>query len=306
MYDITIIGGGAAGMSAALYAGRGGAKTLILEKLGYGGQAARTAEIENYPGFAEKLSGEELSGKMEEHARKFGAEFIKENVREIINPEADTKLIKTRRSSYQTKTIIFATGAEPKKLGVPGEEKYAGMGVSYCATCDGAFFRGKDVIVVGGGNTAFADALYLSALCENVFVLNRSERFRAAKTIVERAEQKENITIYKNMIVTKFEGQNTLEEAYVKNVATGEEGFIKASGAIIAVGIVPYSELAEKCGIALCPDKFIKTDEFMATNIPGIYAAGDVRTSPLRQIVTAAADGAVAATSAINYINGRK
>lgn len=302
MYDIIIIGGGAAGMSAAIYAMRGGMKTLVLEKLACGGQASRTYEIDNYPGISDNPTGPELMDKFEEHAKKFGVEIRKEAVREIIDPNGDIKVVKTRKNEYETKTIILATGASPKKLGVPGEDELAGAGVSYCATCDGAFFKGLDTVVIGGGNTAFEDALYLAGFCEHVYIMNRSKKFRASQVLVDKAKANPKITIYTDMVSESFEGSGRLEKVIAKNTATGERGFISASGVIIAIGITPENTLAQSCGVALCERGFIKTDLYLATNIKGIFAAGDCRVSPLRQVITAAADGAVAATSAINYI----
>ena len=305
MYDIIIIGGGAAGMSAAIYAMRGGMKTLILEKLSCGGQAARTYEVDNYPGFFDAPTGPKLMEAFEEHVKKFGAEIKSEAVREIIDPEGDIKTVRTRRNTYETKTVIIATGANPKKLGVPGEAELAGAGVSYCATCDGAFFKGLDTVVIGGGNTAIEDALYLAGFCEHVFIMNRSKRFRASKALMDKAYANPKITVYTDMIAESFEGNGKLERILAKNTATGEKGFINASGVIVAIGIEPDNALAKSCGVELCERGFIKTDMYLATNIKGIYGAGDCRVSPLRQIVTAAADGAVAATSAINYILAR-
>ena len=305
MYDVIIIGGGAAGMSAAVYAMRGGMKTLILEKLACGGQAARTYEIDNYPGFADNPTGPELMEAFGEHVKKFGAEIKSEAVRDIIDPAGEIKTVKTRRGEYQTKTIILATGANPKKLGVPGEMELGGAGVSYCATCDGAFFKGLDTVVIGGGNTAIEDALYLAGFCSHVFIMNRSKRFRASKTLMDKAYANPKITVYTDMIAEAFEGTAKLERILAKNTATGEQGFINASGVIVAIGIEPDNTIAKKCGVELCERGFIKTDMYLATNIPGIYGAGDCRVSPLRQVVTAAADGAVAAKSAINYIISR-
>lgn len=302
MYDIVIIGGGAAGMSAAIYAMCGGMKTLVLEKLACGGQAAKTHEVDNYPGFYENPAGPELMDAFLAHAKKYGTEIKSEAVREIINPDGDVKVVKTRKGEYETRAIIIATGATPKKLGVPGEEELAGAGVSYCATCDGAFFSGKDVIVIGGGNTAIEDALYLSSFCEHVFIMNRSKRFRASKILVDKAMEKQNITIYTDMVSESFEGDGKLEKVIAKNVQTGERGFINAAGVIIAIGIEPDNKVAAMCGVELCERGFVKTDMYLATNVKGIYAAGDCRVSPLRQVVTAAADGAIAATSAINYL----
>lgn len=302
MYDIIIIGGGAAGMSAAIYAMRGGMKTLVLEKLSCGGQAARTYEVDNYPGFADTPTGTALMEAFEKHMNKFGTEVKSEAVRDIINPDGKIKTVKTRRNTYETRSIIIATGANPKKLGVPGELELSGAGVSYCATCDGAFFKGLDTVVIGGGNTAIEDALYLSGFCRHVYIMNRSKRFRASRTLYEKAAENPKITIYTDMIAEAFEGQMKLERVLAKNTATGESGFINTSGVIVAIGIEPDNIIAKKCGVALCERGFVKTDLNLATNVPGIYAAGDCRVSPLRQIVTAAADGAIAATSAINYV----
>lgn len=302
MYDIIIIGGGAAGLSAAIYAMRGGMKTLLLEKISCGGQAANTYEVDNYPGFFNNPSGPELMEAFEKHAQKFGVEIKTEAVREIINPDGEIKTVKTRRGSYDTKTIIIATGASPKKLGTEGEDTLAGAGVSYCATCDGAFFKGEDTVVIGGGNTAFEDALYLARFCEHVFIMNRSKRFRASKTLVEKAKAEPKITIYTNLVAEKFEGDGKLERIIAKNTETGELGYINAAGVIIAIGITPDNAVAKQCGLELCERGFIKTDMYLMTSVDGIFAAGDCRLSPLRQIITAAADGAVAATSAINYV----
>lgn len=298
-YDIIIIGGGAAGMSAAIYAARGGMKTLVLEKLATGGQANLTYEIDNYPGMGDCPSGEELSRRIEEHARKFSAEFKHEAVKSIENASSEVKTVVTRRNSYTTKTIIFATGATPKKLGISGEAELTGSGVSYCATCDGAFFSGKDVAVIGGGNTAFEDALYLAKICRNVYILNRSEKFRASAILVDKVKNTPNITIYTNSITDRFDGNGSLERVYLTK--NGEQGFINVSGAIVAIGVSPFTELAQSIGVETCELGFIKTDAYLATNVPGIYAAGDCRITPLRQVITAAADGAVAAVSAINY-----
>lgn len=303
MYDIIIIGGGAAGMNAALYAGRGGMKTLLIEKLACGGQTVKTYEVDNYLGFADKPSGLELAQAMENHAKKFGAEFTAESVKEIRDADKPIKTIITRRNEYRTKSIIFATGARPKKLGIKGEDEFFGAGVSYCATCDGAFFKGRDVVVIGGGNTACEDALYLANFCDNVYMLNRSKKFRAAATILDRVRANSSITIYTDIVSESFEGTSSLERVIVKNTVTGERGFINAAGAIVAIGIAPESELAKSCGVETCQLGFIKTDMYMKTNIDGIFAAGDVRVTPLRQVITAAADGAVAASSAVNYVN---
>ena len=290
IYDVAIIGGGPAGMSAAIYAARGGMKTLVIEKIAYGGQAIKTYEIDNYPGFANNPTGEELSKAIEEHARKFGATFVSENVKSIENAEYGIKVIHTRRNTYMVKSIIFATGAVPKTLGADGEEQFAGAGVSYCATCDGAFFKDKDVCVVGGGNTAMEDALYLAGFCRKVYVLNRSKKFRAAATMVENVKRNGKITVLTDTVVDKFVGSNMLEGVDIRN----------KSGAIVAIGVKPSSDLAKDCGVECCQHGFVKTDMYLATNITGIFAAGDGRVSPLRQVITAAADGGIAPTSRCN------
>lgn len=303
MYDIVIIGGGPAGMSAAIYAARGGMKTLVIEKIAYGGQAVKTNEIDNYPGFAGKPSGEELSKAIESHARSFDVTFVQENVKSIENAGYDVKIVHTRRNKYMTKAVIFATGAVPKTLGAEGEDILTGAGVSYCATCDGAFFKGKDVCVVGGGNTAIEDAVYLAGFCSKVYVLNRSKLFRASASLMETAKRNGRIEILTDTVVDKFNGTEMLQSVSVHNTQTDEKRILNVAGAIVAIGIVPFSLLARECGVQTCPLGFIKTDMYLATNVKGIFAAGDVRVSPLRQVITAAADGAVAAASAINYVN---
>ena len=300
-YDIIIIGGGAAGMSAAIYAGRGGMKTLLIEKISCGGQMMNTYEVDNYPALSDSPSGEKIAHMMEEHAHKYNVDFTSENVKDIIS--GDVKTVKTRRNEYTAKAIILAMGAVPKKLGIKGEAEFAGLGVSYCATCDGAFFKGLEVAVIGGGNTAFEDALYLSKICSKVYILNRSEKFRAAAILVEKVKNTENIEIYTNTVAEEFTGSEKLEAVSTKNVVSGETSALSVSGVIVAIGVSPSSELAQKCGIKTNEGGFIETDMHLNTNTEGIFAAGDVRNTPLRQVITAAADGAVAAVGAINYIN---
>ncbi len=303
MYDIAIIGGGPAGMSAAIYAARGGMKTIVIEKIAYGGQAVKTHEVDNYPGFFDNPTGTRLAEAFETHARKFDVTFTNENVKSIENAEFGVKIINTRKNKYMVKSIIFATGATPKTLGADGEEQFTGAGVSYCATCDGAFFKDKDVCVIGGGNTAMEDALYLASFCGKVYVINRSKKFRAAATLVDRVKSNGKIQVITDTVVERFGGGNVLESVTLKNTLTNEKSALKVSGAIVAIGIKPSTELAASCGVELCGKGFIKTDMYLASSVKGIFAAGDARVSPLRQVVTAAADGAIAATSAINYVN---
>ncbi len=303
MYDIIIIGAGPAGLSAAIYAQRANMKTLVIEKLSSGGQIMKTNEVDNYPGFYNVPSGNELGEAFLKHAQKFGTTIVSESVKSIENAPYDVKIVHTKHHTYMTKTIIFAMGATPKKLGVDGEIELGGSGVSYCAHCDGAFFKGKDVAVIGGGNTACEDAIYLSKLCNRVYLINRSKKFRAAASILDNVKRQSNITIITDAVCEKFNGQGRLQSIDIKNTITNQKGVLSVSGAIVAIGVTPDSKLASDCGVEVCDYGFIKTDIYMKTNMNGIYAAGDVRTTPLRQIITAASDGAVAATSAAAYVN---
>ncbi len=302
MYDIIIIGGGAAGMSAAVYAGRSGLKTLVIESVSAGGQMNLTYEVDNYPGISDEPAGSDLSFAMKKHAEKSGAGFTTETVKEIENADGAVKTVVTRKNRYDTKTIIFATGANPRKIGAEGEDRFYGMGVSYCATCDGAFFKGQDTAVIGGGNTAFEDALYLSRFCRTVYLVHRRDGFRAEGKMVEAAKSNPKIKFVLDSTVSRIDGDSAVNGITVKNVQNGSEKTIAVSGVFVAIGRNANSELAGKY-VYLDSEGFIVTDRYMRTNVKGIFAAGDVRDTPLRQIITAAADGAVAATSAIHYIN---
>lgn len=303
MYDIIIIGAGAAGMTAGIYASRGALKTLIIEGTSVGGQMNSTYEIDNYPGMVDNPNGVTLSQRMKEHAEKFDIEFSTETVKEILGANDRIKTVKTRKNIYHTKTIIFATGAKPKKGGIVGEDRFYGMGVSYCATCDGAFFKGQDTLVIGGGNTAFEDALYLANFAKSVTIIHRRDTFRAAKTLVQKAQNNKKINIITDSVVTEIKGDTTVSSVIVLNKKTNKSTEMSVNGVFVAIGVIPTSDMAGKY-VETDDRGFIKTNEYLETNISGIYAAGDVRNTPLRQIVTAAADGAIAATSATNYING--
>ncbi len=300
MYDVVIIGGGPAGLSAAIYAARGGMKTAVIEKLAGGGQILRTNEIDNYPGFFNEPSGMELADSLMRHAQKFDIEFKTETVKSIEAADEAVKIIHTRKNTYETRTIIFATGAEPRKLGVPGEDRFAGLGVSYCATCDGAFFRGQPTLVVGGGNTAFEDAVYLAGFCSKVYLVHRSKKFRADAALIRAAKADPKIEIITDTVLKEIRGETTVTEAEI--FSGGESRTIEVSAVFIAVGVVPESTLASTV-VEVTNGGFISTDRNMQTNVRGIYAAGDVRDTPLRQIITAVSDGAVAAVAAMNYIN---
>ncbi len=302
MYDIIIIGGGAAGLSSAIYACRGGMKTLVLEAVTFGGQINYTYDVDNYPGFYNNPKGTELSESFYKHAEKFGAEISTEKVREIIDHDKEIKIVKTRKNEYRTKAVIFATGANPRKLGVEGEDTYSGLGVSYCATCDGAFFKGQTTVVVGAGNTAFEDALYLARFSSKVYIIHRNEKFKASQSLIDKVLRNEKITLITNTVVSAIHGKNVVDSITIKNVLTGKTEQLDTSALFVAIGRIAESELAGKY-VNLTNQGFIVTDREMSTNVRGIFAAGDVRDTPLRQIVTAASDGAIAAVSAINYLN---
>ncbi|MBR4720703.1 MAG: thioredoxin-disulfide reductase [Clostridia bacterium] len=290
-FDVIVIGAGPAGLTAALYLGRANLKTLILDSTGIGGQLNYSYEIDNYPGFFGK--GFELAQKMREQAMKFGGVFSSERVLEIGVFEDGTKFVKTRKNEYRTKSIIIATGASPRPLDVDGEKEFTGRGVSYCATCDGAFFKDKNVAVVGGGNTAFADALYLSKFCHSVFLIHRRDTFRASAFLIDKVKNSK-ILVRTNEVVEKIVGRDMVNSIVLKNTTTSDSTVLDVSALFIAVGRLPNSDLGKGL-LSLDENGYIITDENMRTNIDGIYAVGDIRKTPLRQIITAAADGAVAA-----------
>ncbi|MBQ7793266.1 MAG: FAD-dependent oxidoreductase [Clostridia bacterium] len=301
VYDIAIIGGGAAGLSAAIYAARSGMSVAVFEGTGFGGQVNYTADVDNYLGIP-SVSGQALSEKMHAHAELFAVDFKTEQIREIKDYASPVKKLVTRKNIYEARSVILATGAKPRKLGVSGEDELAGAGVSYCATCDGAFAGGKTAIVVGGGNTAFEDALYLSAICKKVYIINRSENFRAAKTLVDKVRSKQNTEILTSRKIEKIQGSGAVKSVVTSHTVSGRIAVLDADYVFIAIGRIPESGLYEG-KTALAADKSVICNEHMETNVKGLFAAGDVRNTPLRQIITAAADGAVAATAAINYIN---
>ncbi|MEA4971673.1 Thioredoxin reductase [bioreactor metagenome] len=299
-YDVVIIGGGPAGYTAALYASRAGLSVMLLEMLAPGGQMATTSEIDNYPGFDETVAGFDLAMKMKSGAEKAGAlsEFA-EVTKLILN--AEPKIIKTTSEDYEAKTVIIATGAAPRKLGVENENDLLGRGVSYCATCDGMMFRGKDVVVVGGGNTAAEDALYLSKLCKKVYLVHRRDSLRASTSYQTKLEKTKNIELIWNSQIKKLMFENTITGAELHNKVTGKTTTLECSGVFVAVGRMPNTSLV-KNQLELDNEGYIVADETTKTNIPGVFAAGDVRQKPLRQIVTAASDGAVASKFAEEYL----
>ena len=300
MYDMIIIGGGAAGLTAGIYGGRAGLKTLIIEKMFAGGQAATTYEVDNYPGFDETVTGPDLAMKMEAQAKKFGAEIITEDVIDI-NVDSKIKIVKTSRNTYLSKTLILALGANPRELGLDKERKFRGAGVSYCATCDGAFYRDRVAAVVGGGDTAVEDALFLSRFSPKVYLIHRRDQLRAAKVLRDVAFANDKIEFVWDSVVEAIEGEENVEGIKIKNVKTGVSKALKVDGMFVAVGVVPNSDLI-KGKIETTDRGYIVTDANMLTNKPGVYAAGDVRDKILRQVITAAADGAIAAFAAERYI----
>ena len=302
MYDTIIIGGGPAGLSAALYCLRGGLNTLLIEKLFCGGQAATTYEVENYIGFPEPISGPELVMSMEKHVKRFGANIINDDV-VSLELDGEIKKVICSKEQYRAKTVIICTGASPRTLGLPNEDALRGSGVSYCATCDGAFYRQKSVAVVGGGDTALEDALFLANFCKKVYLVHRRDTFRGAKILADKVLSNEKIIPVYNSVA---ENINTNEDGVVdslsiKNVKTGDTQTLDINGVFVAIGTVAANLLFKD--IIKCDDGgYIIADETMKTNIDGVFAAGDIRKKPLRQIITAAADGAVAANSAIEYV----
>ena len=303
MYDVVIIGNGPAGLSAAIYGMRAGLKTLVVSDnpMG-GGQIATTYEVDNYPGLP-KVSGMELGDKFEEHAKALGAEF--QNCRVAsIEDRGNEKVLVTDRGEIVTKTVVIATGADHRKLGIPGEKELTGMGVSYCATCDGAFFRNKEVAVVGGGDVALEDAIFLSRFASKVYLIHRRDAFRGAAVLQEQVKANEKIEIIYDTVVEEVVGSEAVEGLRLKNVKSGAEDQLSVRGVFMAVGTEP--NVASLQGLPDQDDKgYLIAGEDCVTSVPGIYAAGDVRTKQLRQVITAAADGANAITSIEKYLNGQ-
>ncbi len=290
MYDLVIIGSGPAGMAAAIYAKRACLETLVLERTGFGGgQVLNTYEVDNYPGLP-GISGFELAQKMSEHAVKLGAQTVEDDIVELC-AQPDKYIIKGENGSYETKGIVIATGAKHAHLNVPGEEELAGMGVSYCATCDGAFFAGKDVAVVGGGDVAVEDAIFLARSCRKVYLIHRRDELRAAKTLQEALKTYDNVEILWNTTVEEIKGEDMVTTVVIKDKVTGLNQEVDVSGVFIAVGILPNSEWL-KDTLKTDEGGYVVAGEDCKTSLPFVYAVGDVRTKPLRQVVTAVADGA--------------
>ena len=300
MYDMIIVGGGPGGYTAALYAARSGLNTLIIEKLAAGGQMALTGKIDNYPGFPESTDGFTLAQQMKQQAERFGAKTEFAEVKSL-DLKADPKQVITAEGAFYGKTVVIATGADPRPLGVAREKELTGKGIHYCAHCDGMFYRGKTVVVVGGGNTAAADALHLSRIAEKVILVHRRDTLRATKIYHEPLLSAENVEFRWNSTVTELLGDERVSGVKLKNVLTGEETEISCDGVFVSIGRNPATALV-KGQLELDEGGYIVAGESTETGIPGVYAVGDVRTKALRQIVTATADGAMAAHYAQEFV----
>ena len=303
-YDVVIIGSGPAGLSAGIYGKRAGLSTLIVDRSPMcGGQVTSTYEVDNYPGLP-KVTGMELADKFKVHATEQEVEFLVSNITEIED-KGDVKVLHTNKDDIEAKSVIIATGARHRTLGVPGESEHAGMGVSYCATCDGAFFRNKDVAVVGGGDVALEDALFLARTSNKVYLIHRRDAFRGAKVLENQVRATENIELVLDSVVEEVLGDGMVEKVAILNKKTGEKSEINVNGVFMAVGILPNTE-----GLAGLPNTneagYIEAGEDGVTSIPGVFAAGDVRTKQLRQVITACSDGANCITSASRYLENVK
>lgn len=305
IYDLVIIGSGPAGLSAGLYAARARINTLIIEKDSAGGQIATTDEVANYPGSIENATGPSLVQRMVDQAESFGAKMVSDTI-ESVDFSDKVKLVKGQKEEYKAKSVVIATGAVPRPIGCPGEKELVGRGVSYCATCDGAFFEDLEIFVMGGGDTAVEEAMYLTKFAKKVTIIHRRDELRAAKSIQEKAFKNDKIEFIWDSAITELKGDGLLESIKIKNLKTGEEREIFADeddgtfGVFPFIGYLPATKLFD--GIIDIEGGYIKTDEDMKTNVEGVFAAGDVRVKSLRQVVTATADGAIAAIQAEKYI----
>lgn len=306
MYDVIIAGAGPAGMTAAVYASRANLTTLMLERGIPGGQMANTEDVENYPGY-DHILGPDLSNKMFEHSKKFGAEYAYGDIKEIVD-HGDYKTIKAGKKEYNTRALIVATGAEYKKLGIPGEEELTGRGVSYCAVCDGAFFKQQHLAVIGGGDSAVEEGMYLTRFADKVTIIHRRDELRAQKILQDRAAKNEKIEFIWDTVVHEINGNGPggkVSSLSMENVKTGEKSDFEVDGVFIYIGMVPLNDPFKSLGVTN-EDGYIPTNDSMETNMPGVFAAGDIREKELRQIVTATGDGSIAAESAIKYVESVK
>ena len=300
-YDIVIVGGGAAGLSAALYAGRASLKTLMLEKLGCGGQILLTGAIENYPGFPDGILGPELSQRMCDQAVRYGAEIRYEEVESLNHLERPVKTVTTGDGAYTAKTVIVTAGGSHKKLGIPGEEEFSGRGVSYCAVCDANFFRGENVVVVGGGDAAMDEGNYLSSIVNKVTVIHRRDQLRASPILQERSFANPKMDFLWSHVVEEIKGNEIVEAAKVKDLKTGEVYDYPTAAAFIYIGFTPNIDFLQG-QLELDESGCVVTDIAMAASKPGVFAAGDIRSGSFRQLGSAVGDGITAALSAYHYI----
>jgi thioredoxin reductase (NADPH) len=300
IYDVIIAGAGPAGMTAAVYTSRANLSTLMLERGMPGGQMANTEDVENYPGY-DHILGPDLSTKMFDHAKKFGAEYAYGDIKEVIDGK-EYKTVVAGSKQYKARAIIITTGAQYKKIGVPGEQELSGRGVSYCAVCDGAFFKGKELVVVGGGDSAVEEGVYLTRFASKVTIVHRRDQLRAQKILQKRAFDNDKIDFIWNNTVKEIHGtDNKVSSVTLQNTQNGEEREFKTDGVFIYIGMVPLSAPFKSLGITN-ENGYIETNEEMETKVSGVFAAGDIREKKLRQIVTATGDGSIAAQSAQHYI----
>ena len=299
-YDVLIIGGGGAGLTAAIYASRAKLKTLLLEKLTPGGQIALTDIVENYPGFPEGVTGTDISMRMEEQAKKYGTEIQYDEVQSITKANGEFK-VKTPKNSFATKSIIIASGASFRMLGVPGEKELTGRGVSYCATCDGAFFKEKEIVVVGGGDSAMQEGLFLTRFVTKLNVIHRRDKLRASPILQDRGKENQKFNFIWDTVVTKVVGDKKVEKLRIKNVKTGEEKDFKADGIFIFIGHDPATKFLQGV-VALDEKGYVKANDRLETSVPGIFVAGEVRSGATKQLVSACGEGCEAALSAQAYL----
>lgn len=306
MYDVLIIGAGPAGLTAGIYASRGGLKTGVIEMAMPGGQAASTERIENYPGFPEGIGGFELMNKFHLQAQAFGVDFIFEEVSNL-ELQGSIKKVITQTQTFEAKSIIIAAGSKPRLLNVPGENTFHGRGVSYCATCDGAFFKDKKVVVVGGGDAAIEEGTYLTKFAENVTIIHRRPGFRASQIALERAKSNSKIHFVLDSIVEEILGSEQVEGVRIRNTISGESQILPADGVFIYVGTEPNAGFLQEVGEIEVEERgYVKAGNHLQTNIPGVFAAGDIRDTPLRQVATAVGDGALAAVEVEKYLANLK
>ncbi len=303
-YDVIIIGGGPAGLNAALYTARAGLSCLVLEAMFVGGQMTKTTRLENYIGFADGVDAIELAMRMEQQATAAGAVIAYEAVTEL-RLCGTTKHVFTAKAHYQCRAVILAMGAKPRLLSVSGEKELTGRGVSYCATCDGALYKNKTVAVVGGGDTALEDALFLARLCQTVYLIHRRSTFRGAQVLAERVAATSVIRPIMKAVVTAIEGDERVQRVSLRHVTDMKTEMLAVDAVFVAVGTTPVTDLVSS-QLSLDENGYVQTDENMQTSLVGVFAAGDLRRKPLRQVITAASDGAVAATSALRYIEATK